>query len=238
MKRAFQTLTVRSINEERREISGWASRPAIDRMGDVVVPEGASFSPAGVPLLLSHDAAQPVGRVKFGKPTAAGIPFVATIAKVTEPGLLRDRVDLAWQSVKHQIIDSVSIGFTVLDNAVERIETGLKYLRYEILELSLVAVPAAPGATIDNYRSARGAGRVVRLGAPPNAGRVVRLTQTEINRGKVLADLQARTGTDATSGIRKPTHVVRVTEEARRRGAIEDAAKAELEARRRERWGQ
>jgi len=152
MNRAFSLLTVRSVDEEQRQIAGLATSPKVDRQGDVIDPLGVSFND-NVPLLLFHDSTKPVGSVKFGKPTKAGVPFTATLPKVTEPGVFKDRVDEAWHSVKYGAIKAVSIGFRPLADAVERIETGLRFLKTEILELSLVPVPANDEALITSIKS-------------------------------------------------------------------------------------
>ena len=68
IQRAYSLLTVRSVNAEQRLISGLASTPEVDRMGDVVVPEGARFA-SELPLLLFHDTRLPVGRVRLAKTT-------------------------------------------------------------------------------------------------------------------------------------------------------------------------
>ena len=140
MNRAFSLLTVRAVDDEQRQIAGLATSPKVDRQGDVIEPLGVSFND-NVPLLLFHDSTKPVGSVKFGKPTKEGVPFTATLPKVTEPGVFKDRVDEAWHSVKYGAIKAVSIGFRPLADAVERIETGIRFLKTEILELSLAQEP-------------------------------------------------------------------------------------------------
>lgn len=167
MNRAYSLITVKSMDDERRVIRGWATTPALDRMGDVVDPLGAKFA-ADLPLFLHHDSQQVVGRAVFGKPTKDGIPFEASLPKVAEEGRLKERVDEAWQMVKYHLITGVSIGFRSIKDRVERMkEGGLKFLEYEILELSLVPVPANAEATITSIKSlAEPRVRVVRLDAP------------------------------------------------------------------------
>lgn len=111
-------------------------------MGDIVVPEGAKFK-TPMPLLLYHQHNLPVGEVVFAKATKEGIPFTATIPRVTESGTIKDRVDEAWHSVKYGLIGAVSIGFRALTDGVELLKSGgLKFTAWEWLELSLVSVPA------------------------------------------------------------------------------------------------
>lgn len=151
--RAYSQITVKSFDEDRRVFSGVASTPEVDRVGDIVEPSGAKFA-ADLPLLLFHDSRRPVGRVKLHKPTAEGIKFDARIPKIDEPGTLKDRVDEAWQSVKAGLIKAVSIGFRAFDDGIELMKGGgLKFTDFEILELSLVPVPANAGATITDIKS-------------------------------------------------------------------------------------
>lgn len=153
MHRAYALLTVKHVDGERRTFSGMATTPSPDRVGDIVDPKGARFSNP-LSLLLFHDTHQPVGTVTFGKATPAGIPFDAAIPDVAEPGTLKDRVDEAWHSVKYKVIRGVSIGFRALEDGIELLQTGgLKFTDYEVLELSLVPVPANAEATITAIKS-------------------------------------------------------------------------------------
>ena len=167
LERAYSLFSVKDFSEERRVLTGMATSPVPDRVGDVVEPMGAKYA-ADLPLFMHHDSRLVVGRVKFGKATKAGIPFEATLPKVTEPGTLKDRVDEAWGLVKYRLITGVSIGFRVLGDAYELIkEGGIRFLETEILELSLVPVPMQALATIDSVKSADQAIRRAASGARP-----------------------------------------------------------------------
>lgn len=152
MNRAYSFLEVKAVAEESRTITGWATTPETDRQGDIVEPLGVKYRNPLV-LLWQHDHEKPIGTVDFGKPTAKGVPFTATIAKVDEPGTLKDRVDEAWQSVKAGLIRAVSIGFRALDFEEIKGTYGLRYKETEVYELSLVSVPANSGAVITNIKS-------------------------------------------------------------------------------------
>jgi HK97 family phage major capsid protein/HK97 family phage prohead protease len=122
-------------------------------VGDVVESIGAKFAPT-IPLLLYHDAQRPVGHARLGKATKEGIRFQAHIPDIGEPGPLRDRVSEAWQSIKAGLIRGVSIGFRAADDGVELLKGGgLRFTSFEILELSLVAIPANAEATIHAIKS-------------------------------------------------------------------------------------
>lgn len=151
--KAYSLLTIKEVNEEQRIIRGIASTPTPDRMDDIVVPEGAKFK-TPMPLLLFHKHDKPVGNVTFAEPNQDGIPFEASIPKVSEPGTIKDRVDEAWHSVKYNLIAAVSIGFRAMNDGIEALKTGgLKFNEWEWLELSLVSVPAQPEAVITGIKS-------------------------------------------------------------------------------------
>lgn len=195
LKRAYSTLTVKSIDEDQRIIRGVATSPRPDRVGDVVEPLGVKYKNP-LPLLWMHDASKPVGTVKFDKPTKDGITFEAKIASIDQPGTLKDRLDEAWQSVKLGLVGTTSIGFRPLDGAVEVIKTGLRFLKTEVMELSLVTIPAQPDATINEIKSydrqllaASGTKAVVRL-SPGDSGRTTKPTPkpAEGNKMKTVAE--------------------------------------------------
>jgi HK97 family phage major capsid protein/HK97 family phage prohead protease len=167
-ERAYSLLHVKSLDVPRRMFAGVASTPELDRQGHVLDPAGAKFRNP-LPLLFHHDVERPIGTVRLLGPTADGIAFEATLPTVDEPGALRERVNEAWQSIKAGILSGVSIGFRVLEGAVEALPGGgLKLLKTEILELSLVTIPANASASILTVKSlAAATGQ-----APGDSGRV------------------------------------------------------------------
>lgn len=149
--RAYSVLEIKSVDSEDRVIAGIATTPETDRVGDIVDPMGARFAKS-IPLLWQHQHDKPVGTAEFGKATKSGIPFTASIAKIGEPGPLKDLVDMAWQSVKAKLVRGVSIGFRAL--GYEPLESGgLKFTETEIYELSLVTIPANASATIQTIKA-------------------------------------------------------------------------------------
>lgn len=182
MNRAYSFLEVKSFDDEARVITGMATTPAVDRVGDVVEPMGVQYKNP-LPLLWQHNHDLPVGTVEFGKPTSKGVPFTATIAKVDEAGTLKDRLDEAWQSVKAKLVRAVSIGFRSLDSEPIKGSYGTRYKSTEVFELSLVTIPANASATIQTIKSfdvgapaAPGtkALPVVKLAAPAGASATVK----------------------------------------------------------------
>lgn len=152
-QKAYAVVTLKDLQQDQRTFKGIASTPETDRHGDIVVSAGARFKNP-VPLLWMHEADKAIGTVEFGKPTVDGIPFTARIPKVDEPGVLKDLVDLAWHSVKAKVVRGVSIGFRVLEGGCESLaQGGKRFTSFELMELSLVSVPANPSATITEIKS-------------------------------------------------------------------------------------
>jgi HK97 family phage prohead protease len=151
IERAYSLLEVKSISEDSRTISGMATTPETDRVGDIVDPMGAKFA-SEIPLLWQHQHDKPVGTAKFGKATKTGIPFTASLPFIAEAGPLKDLVDMAWQSVKAKLVRGVSIGFRALEYSFMD-DGGVRFVSTEIYELSLVTIPANAGATIQTIKA-------------------------------------------------------------------------------------
>jgi len=190
MHKAWSLLEVKQVNDERRIIRGIATTPTVDRVGDVVEPEGM-IQRGPVKLHLYHKHDLPVGHVTFGRPTKKGVPFEAEIPDVKEAGTVRERVNEAWHSVKYKLLDAVSIGFNVLEDGIEQLKNGgFRFTKWEILELSLVGVPANPDAVITAFKSADSATIRKALGVKPedelgNAVRLIRARDQHIRNGAV-----------------------------------------------------
>jgi HK97 family phage major capsid protein/HK97 family phage prohead protease len=137
-----------AVSDTGRMFRGMATTPAIDRQNHSVDPFGATFRNP-LPLLWQHEADTPIGTVILYPATVDGIAFEATLPMIDTPGPLKDAVDKAWQSVKAGLVRSVSIGFRVLADGIERLATGtLSLKKTEIVELSLATIPSNPGAEI------------------------------------------------------------------------------------------
>lgn len=148
--RAYGLLELKSVDEDRREISGIATSISTDRMGDVVVPGGAEFK-LPIPLLSQHDSRLPIGEVYEAEVTARGIRIKARVPKDT--GL--DYVETAWKQIKARLVRGLSIGFRSLKHEpldTERPWDGFKFLSWEWLELSAVTIPANAQATIQTVK--------------------------------------------------------------------------------------
>jgi HK97 family phage prohead protease len=190
MNRAYSLLEVKSVEDEKRIITGIATSPSPDRVGDVVEPLGVKFTNP-MPLLHQHDAQRPVGTVKFNKPTKTGITFEATLPRIDEPGPLKDRVDTAWGEVKAGLVRAVSIGFRPLEYTIMD-DGGYRFIESEVLELSLVTIPAQADAKISTVKSIDTQQRAA-------SGQILRRAVTLIQSPGVSGNPKAATATKAAT---------------------------------------
>lgn len=149
--RCWSILNIKSVDEDQRIISGIATTPEMDRVGDIVDPMGASYAKE-IPLLWQHQHDKPVGVAELGRATKSGIPFKAWVAKIGDAGPLKDLADMAWQSVASKLVKGVSIGFRAKKYDLMS-EGGIRFTETEIYELSLVTIPANASATIQTIKS-------------------------------------------------------------------------------------
>jgi HK97 family phage prohead protease len=155
--RAYSVLDVKSIDEGQRTISGVATTPTVDRVGDIIEPLGVQFKNP-MPFLWQHDHQSPVGTVSFDKPTKDGITFTA---KFVDPGTvdspsLKDRLQMAWDSVKTGLVRAVSIGFRPIEYAFMEDSNGIRFIETEVFELSGVTIPANAEALISGMKGLYG----------------------------------------------------------------------------------
>lgn len=141
----------KALDDDQRTLEGWATRPEEDRVGDTVLPRGATYK-LPLPFLLDHDHSKAVGHVDRVEVTDKGIQFWAHIKKIAEPGEVQQMCDTAWQLVKNGLRQHVSIGFRILDAEPAQNSRGLKIKKWEWLELSAVSVPALASATITGVK--------------------------------------------------------------------------------------
>lgn len=162
MDRVFSRLTVRTLSEDKRIVEGIASTPRPDRERDIVEPMGSEFN-LPIPFLLDHNHLSAIGEVEAAEVTERGIRFRAHVKKITEPGPVKDLCDQGWALLKNGLRKYVSIGFrpTMMQPCEEG---GMRFLKWEWLELSACTVPCNPDAAITALRSRPG--QVVKLPPP------------------------------------------------------------------------
>jgi HK97 family phage major capsid protein/HK97 family phage prohead protease len=148
VQRAYSQLTVKAVVEDgKRIIRGVATTPTTDRVGDVVLPEGAQYN-LPIPFLWQHNSSQPIGWITEVTVTKAGITVVGEVAQTDEEGSLKDLLDFAWQSIQLGLVRGLSIGFNALKYAYMDDSWGIEFQEWEWLELSAVTIPANADASI------------------------------------------------------------------------------------------
>lgn len=152
MKRAYSVLDIKSFDDEKREIEGIATTPTPDGYGDIVEPKGAEFN-LPIPFLWQHDSAKPIGHVTKAKVTKDGIDVAIKLVKSTEPGILRDRLEEAWQSIKLGLVRGLSIGFSSKEHSFIEGTGGIHFIKWLWHELSAVTIPANSEASIQTIKS-------------------------------------------------------------------------------------
>lgn len=145
--RAYSLFEVKAVDDEEGIIEGIASTPATDRMGDIVEPKGAEFK-LPLPFLWQHNSREPLGHVISAKVTDAGIAIKAKIMRGVLP-----EIDRAWELIKAGLVRGLSIGFRGIEQADIKGTWGVRFLKWEWLELSAVTIPANSEATIQTIKS-------------------------------------------------------------------------------------
>lgn len=153
MRRAYSVIELKEFDDNKREFEGIATTIAVDRYGDIVESQGATFE-LPLPLLWQHNSSAPVGHVTSATPTKKNIKVKGTLAKTDVAGTLKDRLDEAWQSLKLGLVRHLSIGFNPIkyEPIPESDKYGLHFLEWEWLELSLVTIPANAGSSITQLK--------------------------------------------------------------------------------------
>lgn len=171
LERAYALFAVKAIDEDARVIEGIASTPTPDRQGDVMDPQGAEYT-LPMPLLWHHDRKAPIGEVYEAHVVPEeGIWIRARVSRSDAPGVVRDRLEEAWQSFKATppLVRGLSIDWG--SKASQRIP-GTAYTRHTKWiwgGLSAVTIPANVDATITRVKS---------LAAPPRQEQKSMATQT------------------------------------------------------------
>lgn len=152
LKRACTLMTVKSVNEDDRIITGIASTPSPDRDGDIMEPEGAKFR-SDTPFLWQHDRSQPIGTCT-PKMMKEGLQITAKLVKPTSdmPSQLVARLDEAWASIKAGLVRGLSIGFRPIEYSFLD-EGGIRFLSWDLLEVSAVTIPANAECSIQTVKS-------------------------------------------------------------------------------------
>jgi len=147
MDRAYATFEIKSVDDGAGIITGIASTPEADRVGDIVEPKGAKFK-LPIPLLWQHNASAPIGHVTQATVTDKGIQVIAQVARG-----VTDDIDRAWKLIKGGLVRGLSIGFRGHDVEPIKGSYGVRFKSWEWLELSAVTIPANASASIQSVKA-------------------------------------------------------------------------------------
>jgi len=153
MKKVFHiTSTFEKSNLEEDgsiTIKGLASTNALDRTGDIIDhnawKDGGLDNYGDNPIILfNHDYNRPIGRAKYCDVTQNGLELEAKISKSAG-----DIVDL----IKDGVLGAFSVGFKVKDADYNKETDGFFIKSAELLEVSVVSIPANQTATFSIAKS-------------------------------------------------------------------------------------
>lgn len=148
MDKLFATGKVKELNLENRTLVAYASTSDMDRDGEVITPEAwrktiQQFP--NVPLIWAHDyRIPPIGKATAFEIDGRGLKFRAEFANTPFAQEI-------WGLYAEKYLNSFSVGF-IPKQATEgqqQHEPNRTYTENELLEVSAVAVPANPFATIE-----------------------------------------------------------------------------------------
>lgn len=138
-------------SDDNLVISGYASTPDTDRIGDVVLSEAWTRS-GGLDnfkknpiILFNHNHNNPIGKATKVESTKAGLELEAKISKAAPGGV--------YELIKDGVLGTFSVGFIVKDAEYVPETDGFKIKDAELLEVSVVTVPMNQAATFSLAKS-------------------------------------------------------------------------------------
>jgi HK97 family phage prohead protease len=137
------TAPVQLLATDARAVAGVISTSALDRWGEVIDPAGVRWG-ASVKLLWSHDPRSPIGRAE--RIAVDGDRVLANF-RLASAGV-DPTADKAHALLRDGIVDSFSVG------GIAHKWSGNRCTDFEVVEVSLVAVPANPDAVVTSVRNA------------------------------------------------------------------------------------
>ncbi len=147
-------ITTRAADGDKRELDVIASTGEIDAYNERIDPRGWDLARylANPVVLLQHDSyGFPIGSASNVR--VDGDALRATLRLVDSKA--HPKGDQVYELAKQGALRSVSVGFRSLATATEKIggRDVVVHTRAELIEISLVAIPANPNALIHEVRS-------------------------------------------------------------------------------------
>jgi len=216
-------------NKDTITVTGMASTSDIDRVGDIIVPD--AWTKGGLDnyvknpiILFNHNYNNPIGKGTEFKVTDKGLEITAEISKA-DPRVAT--------LVEQGILKTFSVGFRVKDADYMEETGGLKITDVELIEVSIVSIPANQSAVFevvksynsqefDEFKKGLTVPTLPDTGnkeALPSSKENVKMNEEEMK--KFLAEISKNAATAATAAAK-----MAVAEEAAARKAAEDAETA------------
>jgi HK97 family phage prohead protease len=140
----FKSLSVKSDNGlDKIIVEGYGSTSTKDRDDEVVVSAGidmTNFNKNPI-LLYQHAKHHPAGKVVKSEINDKGLYVKAEVYKDVNPQ--------AYYAVKSGVVSMFSIGFRGLDGKYNEATDTFYFTKSELLEISLVSIPANPDAKFE-----------------------------------------------------------------------------------------
>ena len=137
------TFTKSSENTDTLIIEGFANTATVDRSGDIIIPD--AWSKGGLdnykknPIILAfHNYAMPIGKAVDLSVSSMGLHITAAISKAA--GQIYDLI-------QEGVVSTFSVGFMVKDAAYDAATDIFVIKDLELLEVSVVSVPANADST-------------------------------------------------------------------------------------------
>lgn len=149
-KAVEQPFEIRADNGTRT-IEGFASTPGVDSYDEIVLPSAfTELLPAfkQFPVLLVNHVwrSMPIGKVVVAEVSDAGLHVEATISKTSEGNDV-------WTLIQEGVLKAFSIGFNSLAREEDDEAGILTHTKVELLEISIVNVPANREALFQEAKS-------------------------------------------------------------------------------------
>ena len=153
IKKFFSPFEYKFSNEDEGSFEGHAAIFNVaDRMDDIIIKGAFKKSlhkhPAKkIKMLLGHDLAAMVGVWDEVKEDSKGLAVKGHLLMQLQSA--QDTMVL----LKEGVLDSMSIGFMTLKSQFDEKRDGRDLLEIDLFEISLVAIPAQPGALVTSVKS-------------------------------------------------------------------------------------
>lgn len=142
--------TLKTVDEDEKDliIEGMASTVDKDRVGDVIEANawrnGVTNFKKNPIILFNHNYNRPIGRATSVKQTEDGLAITAKISKAAG-----EIVEL----IKDGVLSTFSVGFMIKDADYDKDSDTFLIKKAELLEVSVVSVPANQSATFSVKKS-------------------------------------------------------------------------------------